>query len=403
MTDVREQLRACMDKMPVIDAHEHMRPEDVHLTSNYSFFHLFVPYIMYDLYSAGMPHHWIDRAPATDEEVEQCWRDVEPVWKYVKHGSYARSTRRAIKEFWGIDDITSSNYRDFGPILNATRVPGHYRKIFVEKCGIKRVLNQTRHHSHPEDFMEGAFVLNPSGARVKRYFEKVNQKATFDEYCESIRNDMRAAKAEGAVQIKFDVSHGFCTPPDPETALAQFEAIRRGEELGDCLALGRLICDKTLSFVAEVDLVAAVHTGVWHDIRDQNPEHLFSIVAAYPEVTFDIYHMGIPYARECGFLGKNYHNVYLNLCWSHIISPEMVVRTLGEWLDYVPTNKVFGFGGDFLYNPEQTWGALQCAKDNLAEVFARQIEKGVMDADTAEETLRLWLYDTPARVYKLDR
>jgi predicted TIM-barrel fold metal-dependent hydrolase len=111
--------------------------------------------------------------------------------------------------------------------------------------------------------------------------------------------------------------------------------------------------------------------------------------------------MGVPYVHECGFLGKNYPNVYLNLCWSHIIAPEMIVRAIAEMLDYVPTNKVFGFGGDFLYNPEQTWGALQIAKENLSEVFARKVERGMMGVDEAEEILRLWLYENPAKAYGL--
>ena len=402
-TSLRERLRYHMGHISAIDTHEHLRTSAQHAKENYTFFHLFIPYTINDLYSAGMPKRWMERGPANDAQIEQCWDDVEKVWPYVKHGSYARPTLLALKEFWGIGDITRSNYKEIGALLNATREPNHYCKVLVEKCGIEMVLNQVREYSHEEPFMKGAFVIEHyfRKGRIKAYLESAGESPTLEGYCEWIRREMKVAKEAGAVQIKFDVSQGFCRPPDTEAAFSQFEMIRRGEDPNNTLALGRFISDRALTFLPEIDLVAAVHTGVWNDIRDQSPEHLFSIVAAHPDVTFDIYHMGIPYARECGFLGKNYPNAYMNLCWSHIISPEMVIQTLGEWLDYVPVNKIFGFGGDFLYNPEQTWGALQVAKDNLAEVFARRIERGLMDIDSAEHILQLWLHDNPARVYRL--
>ena len=400
---LRERLKDRIERMPIIDAHEHLRPEAAHLQTSYNFFHLFIPYIMYDLYSAGMPEKWIEHGPSNEAEVEECWRDVEPVWRYVKHGSYARSMLRAPKEFWGIDDITGRNYREIGDLLNATRQPGHYRKVLVEKCGIRWVLNQVRAYSHDEPFMKGAFVvehhLKPGAIRA--FVEERGEKATLDDYCALVAAEMRKASESGAAQVKFDVSHGFCCLLNEHMALEDFGEVKRDPKFTRMGCLNAYVSDRLLSYLPELGMPAAVHTGVWDDIRAQSPEHLYSVVARHPDVTFDVYHIGIPHVHECGFLGKNYPNVYLNLCWSHIVAPEMVVRALGEMLDYVPTNKVFGFGGDFLYNPEQTWGALQVAKDNLAEVFARKVHKGVMDIDGAEEILRLWLYENPARVYGL--
>ena len=299
---LREQLRACMNQAPVIDAHEHLRTVRQHLQTSYTFFHLFIPYTVCDLYSAGMPKRWMERGPANDAQIEQCWDDVEKVWPYVKHGSYARPTLLALKEFWGIDDITRSNYKEIGALLNATREPNHYCKVLVEKCGIEMVLNQVREYTHEEPFMKGAFVIEHyfRKGRIKAYLESAGESPTLEGYCEWIRREMKVAKEAGAVQIKFDVSHGFCRPPDTEAALAQFEAIRKGEDPSNTLALGRFISDRALTFLPEIDLVAAVHTGVWNDIRDQSPEHLFSIVAAHPDVTFDIYHMGIPTPASAG-------------------------------------------------------------------------------------------------------
>ena len=405
MSDVRTELRERMEHIPVIDAHEHLRPESGHLQTDYNFFHLLVPYVVYDLYSAGMPAELAFHGPSTDEEIERYWKTIAPLWKYVRHGSYLRPTRLALREFWGIDDITDQNYKEIGEMLNATRSPGHYRRVLVDKCNIKYVLNQIHEISFPEPFMKGGLVLDSylRPGRIASFIENSEQEPSLEDYCLHVRDEITKAKQAGAVQVKFDISHTFCFALDPDEAKREFEQLRKQPDLDSAPALASYISDKVLSYLPELDMVAAVHTGVWHDIRIENPEHLFPVVAKHPDVAFDIYHMGIPYVHECGFLGKNYHNAYLNLCWSHIIAPEMVIRALEEWLDFVPTNKVFGFGGDFLYNPEQTWGHLQIAKDNLSEVFARKIVKGHLDIDAAEEILRLWLYENPARVYGLDQ
>ena len=86
-TSLRDRLKAHMGTISAIDAHEHLRTSEQHVSSSYTFFHLFIPYTVFDLVSAGMPQRWMDRHPANDTEAEQCWNDIEPIWPYVKHGS----------------------------------------------------------------------------------------------------------------------------------------------------------------------------------------------------------------------------------------------------------------------------------------------------------------------------
>jgi hypothetical protein len=111
--------------------------------------------------------------------------------------------------------------------------------------------------------------------------------------------------------------------------------------------------------------------------------------------------MGIPYVRECAFLGKNYPFAYLNLCWSHCVSEQMTKTTLNEWLDLVPVNKIFGFGGDINNLPQHVWGQLHQALQNLSEALAHRIHIGRMDTEYAKYVLKLWLYDNPKKIYKL--
>lgn len=400
--EIKAELRTRMQGMRIIDAHEHLVSEKTHLEIDFNVFHLFEPYVQFDLYSSGMPKEWLWNPPTTEAQLEEYWKVIGPLWKWVKHGSYAKAVLLALKEFWDIDDITDSNYRCIGDALNQTNREGLYEAVLVKKCGIDYVLNQQTTIVFEEQFMLGhvSSASYTSPERICQYANSPDPESGLDAYCEYVREDLRNGKKLGAVLVKFAAS-SFEHPPLRTKAVEEFAQLKKDPSFKDLRMLDAYLCDMILSYLPELNLVAAVHTGVWGDIRRLSPGHLFGVVEKHPDVNFDVYHMGMPFARECGFLGKNYPNVYLNLCWSHIVSPAMVVNALEEWLDTVPVHKIFGFGGDYVTNPEKVWGHLEMARDNIAEVFSRQVAKGNMDVDKAEEIIRMWMRENSARVYNL--
>jgi predicted TIM-barrel fold metal-dependent hydrolase len=400
----RERLLEFLSQQDVVDAHEHFAPEEAHRNIDFTFFHWMMPYIQYDLVSVGMPKEFLWKAPATPEEVDARWRAVAPLWPLVKHGSYARPMRMALQEFYGYDDLTEANYRELGERMKATRYPGRYKEVLEDRCRIRYMLNQVGQTHFPGKWMKGAYqaVIKIQGPDL-RAFLSAHPDAAMEDYLASVKEEIRAAAAEGAVLVKYDAS-SFLRKPDREKAAAQFAAVKAGmAEMGYGDDLACWFFDGSLEAVRDAGIVAAVHTGVWGDINYKSPLLLFPVVERHPDVTFDVYHMGMPFVRECGFLGKNYPNAYLNLCWSHIVSDRMAVSALDEWLDYVPVSKVFGFGADFSTMPENIWAHLRIARENLAEVFSGRIARGRMDLDDARHVLALWMYDNPARVYGLDR
>ncbi len=50
--------------------------------------------------------------------------------------------------------------------------------------------------------------------------------------------------------------------------------------------------------------------------------------------------------REWVTSAKNFANIYADLCWVHIISPEVGRCLLHELIETVPGNKITAFGGD---------------------------------------------------------
>ena len=87
---------------------------------------------------------------------------------------------------------------------------------------------------------------------------------------------------------------------------------------------------------------------------------------------------------ELGAIAKNYPNVYPDMCWAWAMNPAESERGLGEWLDGVPFNKIFGFGADTGF-PLCNVGYSMQARIGIARALERKVEAGYFSQSTAEE------------------
>lgn len=387
--------------LDIIDTHEHFVSEDSHVKRYLSFFDYLMSYVQWDMHSAGMPASLLRNYPPDEAGAIAMFRTIEPFWKLVKNGSYARPVRLSLQHFHGVDDLTPETILQIGQELNAVNHLGHYDEVFSE-ARITRIINQSIYGETgfgAPRFVHGIPAEPNMLERLQAFFAKYPD-GTYTEFIQQIESEMAEATQAGCVLQKF-FADGFLVPPDRETAMQDFRQLSHGETISTDSPLFCVILHDKLELCAKLGLVAAVHTGVWGDISHLSPLPLFSVVEQHPDTVFDVYHMGMPFVRECAFLGKNYPNVYLNLCWSHCVSEFISRQAINEWLDLMPVNKIFGFGGDVITLPEQIWGQLEHARQNLCHVLANRILQERMDLEYARFILKLWLHDSPAAVYKL--
>ena len=154
----------------------------------------------------------------------------------------------------------------------------------------------------------------------------------------------------------------------------------------------------------EAKLPIQIHTGLQEGngniIINSNPTHLVNLFIQYPQAQFDIFHASYPYTGELTTLAKNFPNVYADLCWMHIISPYAARRILSEWIETLPSNKIFGFGGDYLI-VEGAYAHARIARDNIARVLAEKGEEGYFSLPEGLDFARKILRDNPAEVFNL--
>jgi hypothetical protein len=102
---------------------------------------------------------------------------------------------------------------------------------------------------------------------------------------------------------------------------------------------------------------------------------------------------------EFAALGKMFPNVYLDLVWLPQISRETAIYGLDQILDCVPYNKIF-WGGD-CHSIEESVGSLEFAKDVVATVLSKRIERGFMTEELAKEIASAIFRDNAIRFFDM--
>lgn len=97
----------------------------------------------------------------------------------------------------------------------------------------------------------------------------------------------------------------------------------------------------------------------------------------YSDLNFVLMHMGYPYQLEIGSLGKMFPNVYPDLSWTYLLSPNGAKAALSEWLDSVPATKIMGFGGDCGHE-DHIYAHLLMAREIISEALAEKIYRRML-------------------------
>ena len=160
-----------------------------------------------------------------------------------------------------------------------------------------------------------------------------------------------------------------------------------------------------MRFARQLDLPVQVHTGhmagQYNRVDKANAVHLASVLELHRQVRFDLFHGNWPYMGDYLYLGKNYPNVSLDLCWLHIIDPAYAVELLVRAVQTLPHTKIHGFGGDYFDVPEFVSGHLQIARENIASALTQLVEARWIDEENAYRLAVDWLYNNPNRFFKL--
>ena len=422
MNGTYEKILEYVLTLPLIDSHEHVAWREEYREKNTDILNEYLyHYIDTEMMSAGMS--WEERLQVIDTSrpLMERWKICEPYWNLVRNTGHARSLDLAVQALYGAPRIDGNTIEGLNEQFMRSLNGGQYQKVFKELSNIEYAVLDVYSSSMDIDrkYFRGVFHIeclqNPcSGGFIDELEKKGVTFKTLDDWLAIADAELNEALKNGAVGFKSAIAYsrpicfGNPTKAEAEESL-KFVLARRKEMSGapnpcapETRALEDFMMHRILKFAEEHGLVMQIHTGAqgpnWRRIPDTDPSLLFSILAKYPGVKFDLLHSGYPYHAMTGAISQMYPNAFIDMAWTHMMNPEAAVNMLHEWLGHVPANKIIGFGGDYAL-VDGICGHQLLARRNVSRTLARKVDEGSCDMDMAKWLAHRILYANGRALY----
>ena len=152
----------------------------------------------------------------------------------------------------------------------------------------------------------------------------------------------------------------------------------------------------------ELNLPVQIHTGHMAGIRQRvdkaNARNFISVLELYPNVRFDLFHANWPYLEDILFIGKNYPNVAIDLCWAIMVDPFYCIDLLKRMRADDPARQDPRFWRRLFPHPRNVRRpALTLAREVIASALTDLVEMDWLDEDAAVGIAGDWLYNNPNR------
>ena len=425
------RLHERISAMPVIDCHEHLAGPEERPPYKEPIAALIHGYMLSDLHSAALGVSDTQVAQLADQDVstDEKWPLFERLWRATEHTAYARVTKLVLKDVYGESELTREALDRVAEKLVDQTEETYFRTI--DEAGIQAMLVDVLgwlpkgldsyldgEKTFPDKWrlmisLPGMHPNTMNWETIQTYGSLADMNVTaLDEYLEAVFVVFRRCMERGAIGIKDQSAYSRVISYDlvPKSeAERQFNRLLAdpNNSLGwpEGKPLNDYLFHQYMRFARDLDLPVQLHTGHMAGIRNRvdktNAAHLTSVLELHQDVRFDLFHGNWPYLGDLLFLGKNYPNVALDLCWLHIIDPDYAAELLERSVLTLPHTKVHGFGGDYGDVPEFVVGHLEIARENIAGVLARLVERGWLDEGQALSLAADWLFNNPNRFFEL--
>jgi uncharacterized protein len=415
-----ESLTDELARLPTINDHSHVIAESERIGRDLDALAYFAhPYPAADLQSAGMTAEELAFVTTPGAaSLKERWARFAPHWRHIRWTGFSECLLEGWQGTFGIGELTAETVGPLSEAIRAARRPGHYHEVLREKAKIAVSLVQM------EDLVEvdrSLFLPMPrlnrfSMLRARKDVEGIERDygvrlRTVEDLVGAIGGACVSWKAAGAPAIKLSQSYHRRMDFQERTGGAAervFRSLMEGGYGGLDSEDGRVLEDylvfACVRAATEAGLAVQFHVGpragTYGSLEGASLAPMAGLIRANRDARFDISHAGFPSLREAAVLAKTCGNVYLNMSWIHIYSPEACVGALREWVRMVPWNKILGFGDD-LYWVDTIYGHLRVARRNVATALVDLMEERVLGEEDALEIARGLFYDNPKALYGL--
>ena len=425
------QLLDEINDITVIDAHDHIIPEKERINKN--IFYFFPHYVSFDIVSAGLDFNFMRNLVTADNYTDADLEIFFKNWEKTRNTTYSKSLLRGIKEIYGLGDLTLKNYKDLELAFNKTKVNGWYEKIY-KKAKIEKSINQYCHENMDKqldvdrkffapvvwfDFLISIFKTSDIERIEKetdvsihnvddllKAIDKVFKEKIVEKKASAIKFGIAYTRSlEVKKQTKYDAEKCFNKLFDKSVVDVGHIGwvFEKGLSQREMIPLQDYLIHYVLELSESINIPIKIHSGLqegYNFVTNSNPTLLLEVFNEYKRVRFDILHGGYPYSDEMVCICKVFPNVYLDISWIHIVTPTATKQLLHKLIEAVPSNKVFGYGGDYAII-EGAFGILIYTRENIAHVLYQKIEEGYFNKKEALTYAKKILYENPKEFFNI--
>ena len=408
-----KELKQFVDRIKIVDTHEHLSQEPERLSQKVDLLATFFPhYASSDLRSAGMSEEALVKIRNPEISLDERWLIFEPWWEKIRNTGYARGLEIAARDLYEVDGISVETYRELSEKIKQRNQKGLYDWVLKKSSGIDLSINDTIVYDVDKTFFRPVRRFSEFlYVRDRNTLEQLGKQVggpihTFRDMVSALESEFN--KVQGKI-VGVKIGLAYTRPihfektsfADAEKVFNQiynignfkFNETPRGYtpdplDTDEYQIMQNLLVHKIIQEATKRNLPIQIHTGLQEGneniVSNSHPELLTNLFMEYKEARFDVFHGGWPYCDELGAIAKNFPNVYIDMCWMHIISPSRSQTALSQWLDEVPANKILGFGGDYLF-VEGVYGHSVIARKNVTKVLASKVNDGVYTLEEAKK------------------
>jgi uncharacterized protein len=419
MSELRQRLATELQKIPLLDTHEHFTEESARLKSKSDFFS-YLHYVECDLTSAGSePWHKLLSENASFEEKRD---EFFAYWPFVEHTGYGQALKIMAFDLFGVEAITPGTFDAL--CRNAESFPhvGYYDSLLKQRANIDKACRIVWSGGETlcdhellfpvVQFDHFANIL--TRANIRRIEDETDMPVhTLGDLLDALEQAFDDREDEGMVGAKIFLAYkrpirfDEVNTSDAERIFNRATQAHSDTPVGyvEAKPLQDFMVHRIIEQAIERDLPIQIHTGFQNDngnfVEYTRPTHLTNLFMTYPRGKFELLHGGWPYTQEFTALAKVFPNVYADMAWTYIIGPNMAARLLGDLLDSVPYNKILGFGGDYNF-AEGAYAHARIARRVIRHVLADRIEHNDLTEDEALAVARHIMHDSAATLYGFD-
>jgi len=421
-----KRIKTAVDKIWLIDTHEHFIPESESLESEPDFFSLVIGYLQADMISSGMSNDELTIMLDNKKPGEERWKVFSTWWENAKNTGYGEALQVTVKGLFDVDEINEASFQEIDrKMRESNKTEGWYKHVLKDKSHIDvSIVDPLGEYAKPGTYYPADFFV-----KVRRFdnFITVNQNgitAIETQYGIKIKSltdylnvlDMafnKAVNEEGIAGIKTGLAYSrkmrFEEVPQEVAEKLFLKVMNSPKNLSpdEFIQLQDFMFHQVVAFSEKYKLPFQIHTGMLsrnfrpNPIENTNALHLSNLFVKYRNAKFVIFHGSYPYMSELSYLAKHYPNVYIDMCWMHIISPSASKRYLEEWLLTVPSNKIMAFGGDA--SVEWTYGHSVIARKNVTEVLTKMVNDGYYTESEAITIVEKILRTNAIELFNLEK